>query len=182
MAQLLDGFRFPITLPEFLQTIATNSECRRGFFELIMVPMVVPSASGGVPGTGEFVYGVPPGYVAIADSDCIASADAYGDSLYLTVIVDQGQADAMIAAVQIPVTESITIPQTAIGGVPVKSNLALIVENQSSATVKMTFQGCLFLAEKAFHSEYIAPFFKEQNRGLQDIITSRRAFRAEAKS
>lgn len=168
--QSLGGFRFPITLPTFLDVVAMTGYSTQAAVELIMKTAVVPAASGGVPGTATTTFTTPPGYVAIADSDTTASADAYSDSLYLGVTLNQGQADAMIAAVLAPVTESITIPQTAIGATPIFANLTGTWTNYGAASVRVTVQGVMFLAQQSLYDNVFKPFFREQYLAMLQVI------------
>lgn len=166
----LGGFRFPITLPTFIDVVAMTGYSAEGAVSLVMQTATVPAMSGGVPGTATTAYTTPAGYVAIADSNVTASADTYSSDLYLTVTLNQGQSNAMIAAVEVPVTESITIPQTVIGATPISANLTGTWLNYGTSAVNVTVQGVMFLAQQQMYDRVFKPFFKEQYLAMLQVI------------
>lgn len=166
----LGGFRFPITLPTFIDVVAMTGYSAEGAVSLVMQTATVPAMSNGVPGSATTAYTTPAGYVAIADSNVTASADTYGSDLYLTVTLNQGQSSAMVAAVEVPVTESITIPQTVIGATPIYSNLTGTWLNYGATAVTVTVQGVMFLAQQQMYDRVFKPFFKEQYLAMLQVI------------
>lgn len=167
----LGGFRFPITLPTFLDVIAMTGYSDMAGVVLIMQTATVPALSGSTPGVATTVFTTPPGYIAIADSATTASADSYGGDLYLTVQVNQGQGNPMLTSYEAPVTENINIPQNVIGATPITANLTGTWTNYGTSSVLVTVQGVMFLAQEALYKDIIQPFFKEQYKGLRQVVS-----------
>lgn len=168
----LGGFRFPITLPTFLDVIAQTEEQNLASYVLVRKVSLVPGAANGVPGAASFVYAVPSDATATIASNSTVSSSAYSPDLRLTVIMGEGQAGSMVAAFNAPLTEAMVVPQAAAGAVAISggSNMTLNLVNFGSADVTVTFSGYLFLAEQALYEDLIAPFFDEQYRGLLEAI------------